>query len=150
MLTMPATHRYQRHARIVHVVVTAGLLIVASWGLLSAAPLAPLHGTPFSLLRTVDDFLLHLGVYALVAVGVFSLFRESSRMIQNWWAGVMIIHAVSTELLQSLIPERNCDPVDLVANLLGLMIGHGLVNLIPRFVLHDQRSKRSNAVQQSS
>jgi VanZ family protein len=147
---MRATHHSQRHARIVHGAMTAGLLIVASWGLLSAAPLAPLNGTPFRLLRMIDDFLIHLSVYGLVAVGVFSLFRESSRMIRNWWTGALIIHAVSTELLQSMIPERNCDPVDLIANLLGLMMGHGLVSLIPKFVLHDQRSERPNALRQPS
>jgi len=134
---MPAEIQPPRLFRVAHATVAMGLLVVASWGLLSANPLAPLNGTAsFHLIRAVDDFLIHLGVYTLVAAGAASFFQGSSRMIQNWLAGAIITHAISTELLQSLIPERNCDPVDLVANLLGIMLGLRLVSLVPRLLAH--------------
>ncbi len=121
-----------RCIRVAHAATAIGLLGVASWGLLSVNPLAPVNGTSFSFLRTVDDFLIHLSVYSIVAFAVMSLFRDASRLIQHWCGGAIIAHAVSTELLQALIPQRNCDPVDLVANLIGIMLGIKLVSVMPR------------------
>lgn len=129
---MSAISHPLRCLKVAHTATALGLLGVASWGLLSANPLAPVNGTSFSFLRTVDDFLIHVSLYFIVAFVVMSLFRDSSRLIQNWCGGAIIAHAVSTELFQAIIPPRNCDPVDLVANLIGIMLGIGLVIVMQR------------------
>jgi len=144
---MPARLEHQRYARTLHVAVAVGLLSVASWGLLSVNPLAPLKGTSFSLLRTIDDFLIHLSVYTFVTIGVTSLFRDSSRTLQNWCSIVIIAHAVGTELLQAVIPTRSCDPVDLLANLFGIMLGLRLLSLLQRSPTDATAPELQNALQ---
>lgn len=114
--------------RTIHFALAVGIVVFVSWGLLSPNPLRSVNGPPFRLLRTVDDFLIHCGVYTTVTLCTVSLCRDGVIQEQRRVVFGVLLHAGTTEALQALIPQRHCDPVDLLANLAG--VGCGLVLLM--------------------
>lgn len=86
------------------------------------------------------DRLEHVAAFALLAVLVF-------------WAGwvkyptamvaVLGLYALFTELVQSVVPSRIFDPVDLVANVAGIALGLVLVSWLPSGVTPADRSPQS-------
>ena len=115
---------------ILHITIVAAVLVFVSWGLLSPNPLRAIHGTPFRFIRLIDDFAIHLSVYLVVAASVGSLFVNSAWHIRRWPIAGVVFHAVTTELLQAWIPNRTCDPIDLVANLIGIVVGLKLLHFV--------------------
>ena len=113
-----------------HVAIVLAVLVFVSWGLLSPNPLRAIQRTPFRFIRLIDDFAIHLSVYLVVAASVGSLFVNAAWHIRRWPVSGVIFHAVTTELLQAWIPNRTCDPIDLVANLMGIFVGLKLLQLL--------------------
>jgi hypothetical protein len=74
------------------------------------------------------DKVVHVGVFALVA-----LTGVRARVPLRWLAGALVIHAVSSELVQHwLLPRRSGDPGDVVADLVGVGLGMALGVATPR------------------
>ena len=77
----------------------------------------------------------HFSVFAVLGVLV-SASRPTLRTMLL--VGLLICYATATELLQSLVPERDTSPLDLLENLLGLAAGAALwwvarKHVFPRF-----------------
>ena len=107
-----------------HFTVCVGLLSFVSWALLSPNPFATVRYTPLSALRTVSDVLLHCSAYGLLSSVCFlAMANKRSAGARRILLGLLIAHGVSSELLQALVPNRNCDPLDGMANMLGIAIG---------------------------
>jgi len=52
------------------------------------------------------------------------LVHLSRTPVRGWWlAGLLMVYAIATELLQSLVPNRTVELTDLIENLLGLAAG---------------------------
>ena len=107
-----------------HFTACVGLLTVVSWALLSPNPFAAVRYTPLSALRTVSDVLLHCSAYGLLSfVCYLSVANSRNAGAKRILLGLLIAHGISSELLQALVPNRNCDPLDGMANMLGIAIG---------------------------
>ncbi len=123
---MPRHHR-PLCVRRLHFTGCVGLLTIVSWALLSPHPCATVRYTslsPLSTLRTVSDVLLHCGAYGLLSfVCYLSVANKQNAQAKRILLGLLIAHGVSSELLQALVPSRNCDPLDGMANMLGIAIG---------------------------
>jgi VanZ family protein len=117
---------------LLHTVIAAALLVLVSWSLLSTNPLATTDDTSFRFIRRIDDFLIHLSVYTIITVTLIPLVSHCQSRVQRALVGSVITHAVMTELLQTMIPRRVCDPLDLAANLLGIVLGIQLTMWWPR------------------
>lgn len=107
----------------------AALIMFVTWGLVTPTPLRALRGTPFFWLSHLHNMAMHLCAYLLVTVTMLPLVSRHRAAIQRLVVGCIAGHAVVTELLQALIPQRTCDPLDFVANLLGIVAG---VHLVPQ------------------
>jgi VanZ family protein len=101
-----------------------GLIAVVSWALLSPMPFAAVRDTPLSALSTVSDLLLHCGAYGLLSfvcsLAVADRQNDGARRVL---LALLIAHGVVSELLQTLIPYRSCDPFDGLANMIGIAMG---------------------------
>ena len=118
--------------RVLHVAAATGLLIFVSWGLLATNPLRVVNGTAFHFVRLVDNFLIHVSVYAVLTLTLMPLVSRQQLVIRQFVTGLILTHSVTTELLQTEIPLRTCDPVDLIANSLGIAAGVRLTEHIPQ------------------
>ncbi len=129
-----SAHTSRRHTVlwILNLCVAVGLLAAVTWGLLSTNPLRAVRNTPFRWIRHVHDVLIHLSVYAAVSVTLLPLVSDCRNGIRRLLIAAIATHAVSTELLQALIPRRTCDPVDLAANLAGIIIGLRMTSYLSR------------------
>ena len=108
----------------IHLLVCVMLLVVISWALLSSDPFAAVRHTPLSFLRTISDVILHCGVYTVFSSACCSLIGpNSSPRIRKVVLGLLLVHAVGTELLQTEMPNRTCDPLDALANICGIAFG---------------------------
>jgi VanZ family protein len=119
---------------LLHSAAAALLFVFVSWGLLSTNPLATVDNTSFQFIRRIDDFLIHLSVYATITLVLMPLVSCCQSRVQRLVVGSMIAHAVITELLQTIIPRRVCDPIDVVANLFGIALGIQLALRWPRIL----------------
>jgi VanZ family protein len=107
-----------------HVMVCIGLLAFVSWALLSPTPFAAVRHTPLSVLRTVSDVLLHCGAYGLLSfVCGLAVADTQNTRARRILLSLLIAHGLLTELLQTLVPNRMGDPLDGMANMLGIAIG---------------------------
>lgn len=117
--------------RLVHIAATATVLVVASWGLLTSNPLAAVRGTPLHFLYFVNDFVVHLSIYTVLTLLLMPLATAYARRLDWLVVSLIATHAIVTEIIQFVIPRRTCDPVDMVANLAGIVIG---LRLLPHAV----------------
>lgn len=83
------------------------------------------------------DYIIHLltfmafsGVYILGNILNQHIFK-SNELLK--FAVITILAAISLELLQILIPYRTFNPWDLVANVLGAVLGIGIAAVSSRF-----------------
>ena len=120
---MPSKSVYTPTRRL-HIAVCFGLLCFVSWGLLASNPLGALKHSPLAFVRTISDILMHCAVYSVFSLACFSFALRShdSRVRTVVLAGLMV-HGISTELIQTFIPTRTCDPLDAMANMVGIAIG---------------------------
>jgi glycopeptide antibiotics resistance protein len=83
------------------------------------------------------DKLIHTGLFGGVA-GFYMLpilLAKISKSVKlRWFQKISLASAlwsISLEFLQTYVPKRSCDPVDMVANVLGVIIAY----LLFRFLL---------------
>ncbi|MCA9035926.1 MAG: VanZ family protein [Planctomycetaceae bacterium] len=99
------------------------MLLLVSWSLLSPDPYAVVRRTSFSWIRTLDDAVKHAAAFAALA-GVTASF--CFRLLNSLPTCVIIgltTYAAATEILQGFVPGRSCDPLDAVANSVGIVVG---------------------------
>lgn len=120
-MTFPHLRTFLRR---LHVTVCIGLLTFVSWALLSSTPFTTVRHTPLSVLRTVSDVLLHCGAYGLLSficgLAVADTQYTGARRVL---LVLLIAHGLLTELLQTLVPNRMGDPLDGMANMVGIATG---------------------------
>ncbi len=63
-----------------------------------------------------------------LTVTLMPLIYDRRPDIQRLLIWAILAHAVTTELVQMIIPRRTCNPIDLAANLLGIALGIRLVS----------------------
>jgi len=125
-----------RHFRLtltgLHIVVAAVLVFFVSWGLLSTDPFRVVNGTTLRFVRFVNDVILHVTAYTMISAVLLPLVQNLRLRVQRITIGLIAAHAVTTELLQLSIPRRSCDPIDLVADWLGIALGIHLLSRWPQ------------------
>lgn len=110
--------------RRLHVTVCFALMGFVTWGLLTSDPLAAVRNTRFGFIQTINDVLIHCTVYTVFSAACMSLLRRrTDAWVRNVVLGLLIVHGVGTELLQTLVPQRMGDPLDAVANITGIAAG---------------------------
>ena len=113
-----------RTGRFIQAAILCGLVLFVSWGLLTPDPLAVVRRSPFSILTTISDLLMHCGVYFILSAAALALTRNSSELRVHLVVWLLLItHALGTEYLQQFVPRRTCDPLDALANLTGIACG---------------------------
>ena len=118
-----------RQLRYPHLAVCAGLLALISWGLLSTAPFAAVKRSPLSFMTTISDLIMHCGAYATLSVVCLSLSTASrDPKVARTVLTLLVIHGLGTEVLQTWIPRRTCDPLDALANMAGIAAGALIVS----------------------
>ena len=95
---------------------------------------APLNGVGIPLNNYIlglrMDHLLHASVYIPCALFLWDLFKVSRRKWYSWACAVMI--GLITEGVQYLLPFRGFDINDLIANVLGVTLGWGVILMVRR------------------
>lgn len=86
-----------------------------------------------SLLGIAGDYWLHAIVFMVISMMVIVL--SSTR--HSWIISLLVIMAIGSELLQGMTPWRVFDYYDIVANLIGIVVGLGIVGVMKAI----QRSK---------
>ena len=109
-------------------------LLVISWWLIAPDPTA---GT--RLLRQVQlafrsGYLIHFCVYGFVTVLVLSALVPWKRRSLQLTIGLLLMHALLTEFLQTFVPTRYPDPLDACANLAGIVTALWIVRKFRRLV----------------
>ena len=116
---------------------TPGLTIIYVIGL-SYLTLAPdpwwIFGSPGrSAEQTFDstlaDYVQHAIVYSVLGVLLAATSRVSKRSLPRLFV-LGLCHAVGSESLQHWIPPRSCSAVDGLANIVGLVVGWILVQIL--------------------
>ncbi len=94
-------------------------LVLQVAGLYSTSPPQP-GGVPGL------DKVAHLAAFAVPSALAWLLGAR-------WMVGVLVVHALVSEPLQHLLaPGRQLDPLDTVADLVGVVVGVGLAALLRR------------------
>jgi len=120
------------------------MLTLISWALLSSDPFAAVRHTPLTYLKTVSDILLHCGAYTAFSVACCSMIsRTAEARVHGIVIGLLIVHGIGTELLQGMLPNRNSDPLDAVANLSGIAAGALLAAWAVRPALNKSANQRT-------
>lgn len=122
VMSVTTKHRF-RLLQALRIASAGAMVSFVTWGLLSPRPLRALRGTPLHWVRHVQDVAIHVCVFSALTLLLLPLVNESRHAARRLLTGSIVAHATTTELLQSLIPRRTCDPIDLLANLLGIMLG---------------------------
>ncbi|MEQ9410044.1 MAG: VanZ family protein [Fuerstiella sp.] len=117
-----------------HLAACFGALAFVTWGLLTPDPLAVVRRSPLSILTTISDLLMHFGAYGMFSLVCCSLTLSSQdSWVQKSVVALLVVHGLGTELLQTWIPCRTCDPLDAMANMTGITAGAvGAVWLLQR------------------
>ena len=89
------------------------ITLIAYTGALSGAPWLALPGT---------DKLLHFLLFGALAFGTHFLLRGRSWRGVPFAVALPLIGALAEELVQTTSPHRTADPIDLLADLLGLLV----------------------------
>lgn len=64
----------------------------------------------------------------------------AARMRWRWALMILLLHALISEPIQSSLPvPRNADWVDLLADLLGIVVGMGIGRAVAKRALHEGR-----------
>ena len=109
--------------------ICAALLLIVSWALLSPDPFATIRHTRLSFLQSVSDVFLHCTAYMVFSAACCSLLGCSpDTRLRYLILGLLIVHAIGTELLQLYMPNRTCDGLDALANLCGIALGQLLAS----------------------
>ncbi|MEZ6133007.1 MAG: VanZ family protein [Planctomycetaceae bacterium] len=120
-------------SRSIHQMACLFLLLLVSWALLSPDPFASIRHTRLSFLQTISDIFLHCGAYSAFSLACCSLIgQRSDPNVRRTVIGLLVTHAVGTEVLQLWMPNRTCDPLDALANLCGITIGAMLAAWVVR------------------
>ncbi|MFV0458798.1 MAG: hypothetical protein ACK5MT_08550 [Actinomycetales bacterium] len=84
------------------------------------------------------DKVFHAGSFAAVGYAAVRAFvrpgpdPRPGRRALAWVVGLLVAHAVLSELIQAwLLPARSGDPLDALADLLGVALGVGVASLMP-------------------
>ncbi|MGB7324676.1 MAG: VanZ family protein [Rubripirellula sp.] len=110
--------------RKIHVTLCFALMGFVTWGLLTTDPLAAVRNTRFGFIQTINDILIHCTVYTVFSASCMSLLRRrTDAWVRHVVLGLLIVHGVGTELLQTMVPRRMGDPLDAVANITGIAAG---------------------------
>ena len=127
--------------RRLHIASAAAMFLFVTWGLLTSDPLAVVRNTPLSRIRAVSDVFIHCSVYAVFSVSCLSLLRRRTDLwVRTVVFGLLVTHAIGTELLQTLIPRRTGDVFDAAANLAGILLGALIASRISQPTLQMGRS----------
>ena len=98
----------------------ACLIVVLStilyFALFRSAPL-PYHPAVDGL----NDVLLHVGAFGILTVVTLMIWHISPRL-----AGTLILFGILIELAQLVSPTRQADGGDIVANVVGIVLGHAM------------------------
>jgi hypothetical protein len=96
-------------------------ICVAYWLLLTTLLLAPLELLGITLIPGNSG---GLGVHFVIFAVLGGLIAASRLPLRSVLLIVLLVaYATATELLQGLVPTRECTPIDLLENLLGLSFG---------------------------
>jgi len=127
--TTPSSFLQRATGRAAHVAACLCLLLFVSWGLLTPDPLAVVKRSPFSILTTVSDLLMHFCVFGGFSIACCSLTaRATDPRVQKGVLFLLMVYSTATELMQIYVPRRTCDPLDAIANIVGIVIGAAIVN----------------------
>ncbi|MCA9049419.1 MAG: hypothetical protein KDA89_11870 [Planctomycetaceae bacterium] len=113
-----------RGFRTVHLSLCVLLLTFVTWGLISPDPYLAVRNTPLASLRVVSDIVLHCGAYGLLSLTCCLLTRhQGSGLLRSGTVAFLLVHGFCSELIQSQIATRTCDPLDGLANIVGIATG---------------------------
>ena len=112
-----------RVTRPLHVIGSALLLGIVSWGLLAPNAFVLLRTSPLSPLALMNDAIIHCLAYTMATLIGGLLFSNSDSVKVRLICVVLMMHGLGTELLQAFIPQRTCSAMDLLANLTGAALG---------------------------
>lgn len=130
-----------RLSRRLHAAISFMLLLCISWGLLSPDPFSVVRDNSLSWICRLDDMILHWGAFTLLSTAIASFSLRWLRTVSPVTLGALCLYAVATELLQTFIVGRTCDPADALANALGIATGVGVtLQLWSRLQTVSQRS----------
>ncbi len=74
----------------------------------------------------VNDKVAHVGAYAVLGGTLaWGRHRSATWMDHRWLLVVGALYAVSDEIHQMYVPGRSADPADLLADVVGLLLGYG-------------------------
>lgn len=81
------------------------------------------EGTPWWYLFPHIDKLLHAGLFSIwsIAISMVYLSRDNSKSPVITISGLCL--AIATELIQAFLPDRSASILDIVADLVGVIIG---------------------------
>ncbi|MCA9038753.1 MAG: VanZ family protein [Planctomycetaceae bacterium] len=111
------------------------LLLMVTWCLLTPHPPQNLQQLQEQTLR--GDLVIHLVVFSMVTFFILSLCTPLRRATG---LGSAVAFAFITECLQFWVPNRTCDPYDMLANLLGVSFGYGLMISYQQMLKHYGRN----------
>ena len=135
-----------RFARRLHLLVCASLLMLVTWALLSPDPFLAVKNTPLNSLRLISDVLLHCGAYGTLSLACCLLLGSNPRpRTRSLLVALLVTHGICSELLQANLPLRTCDPLDALANIVGIASGALLAAWVGsrNFYLHASGAKAS-------
>jgi hypothetical protein len=115
----------RRPTLIGHAACCAMMLVCLSWALLTPDPYTVTNSLLAPASVSVDDFVQHLVAFAVLSLGCLSL-TYRIRLKPYSVVGMLMVFAAATECLQSIVPGRTPDVVDLIANLTGI----GVMSLV--------------------
>ncbi|MCA9062632.1 MAG: VanZ family protein [Planctomycetaceae bacterium] len=106
-----------------HLLYCLGLFLTVTWALLSPDPFGTVRNTPLILFRSLNDLILHAGVFSVLSATCISFGLRLHQRVTWPFVLFLLMYAVSTEWLQSVVPGRTCDPADGLANVAGILSG---------------------------
>jgi hypothetical protein len=94
-------------------------------GCVSTGELLPGNSRTIVLLSTanISDKVLHMTAYALLALLPAVAFRAGTALL---FVMITELIGVALEVAQGVVPGRSCEPTDVVANTVGLLVGAAL------------------------
>ncbi len=96
---------------------------VISWALLSPDPFAVVQISGLRWVRQLNDLVMHMGAFSTLTVAIVTLSLRISGFLPLTIVVGLVAYAVATEILQTFVPGRTCDPADALANTAGIIVG---------------------------